>query len=279
VQATDLALDCLRAGANVWMEKPAAASLDEILELKRVSEETGKYVLIGLKKLFTPAFLKIEEIVASDEFGPITSVYIRYPQALPAPPERSDLPAMRSFLDHIYHPGAVLTRLLGPIERFSFEWEPESGSSIAVVRAESGAIGTLHFAAGISRTSPLERVEVIGTDANIIVDNGVHITYHRPGNDWGYGRRAGFAGPNELAPLSWEPEFSLGTLDNKNLFYLGYVPEVLHFCESVQNGTPPTKGTLDDAVEIMRLFEAFQTTPSGTSVTLPSVDARAAQPA
>lgn len=268
VQATDIALDCLRAGANVWMEKPAAASREEVLELKRVSEETGRCVVVGLKKLFTPAFLKVEEIVADGEFGPITSVYVRYPQSLPARADRRDLRAMRGFLDHIYHPGALLTRLLGRLDRFTFDWESESGSSIAIVKAASGAIGTLHFAAGMGKTSPLERLEVVGKDANIVVDNGVRVSYHRSGNAWNYGRSASYAGPNERATLYWEPEFSLGTLDNKNLFYLGYVPELLHFCESVETGAAPTRGTLDDAAEVMRLFEAFRTAPEGTSVEL-----------
>ena len=66
----------------------------------------------------------------------------------------------------------------------------------------------------------------------------------------------------------WEPECSLGQLYNNNLFYLGYVPEILHFCDSVLAGTPPTKGTLQDAARIMALFEAFQRTPAGVTVSL-----------
>ena len=73
-----------------------------------------------------------------------------------------------------------------------------------------------------------------------------------------------------MAPLSWEPEFSLGTLSNKNLLYLGYVAEIVHFCESVQSNTPPTKGTLDNALAIMQLYEAYRRVPAGTSVLLPS---------
>ena len=269
VQATDLAVDSLRAGAHVWMEKPAAASVAEIEMLRRVSAETGKYVVVGLKKIFSPAFEKIEALVADEAFGPVSSIYVRYPESLPPPEQRSDLIAMRGFLDHIYHPAAILTRLLGPVQRFGYEWEPHTGSSVATMRFGSGAVGTLHLAGGAAHSSPLERVEVVGRDANIVVDNGVRVTYYRPGAHRDYGRSASFLVDDAVAPLVWEPEFSLGQLYNKNLFYLGYVQEVVHFCTSVQSGEPPAKGTLDDALAIMHVFEAYQRTPAGTTVTLP----------
>src|SRR5690606_34801391 len=105
---------------------------------------------------------------------------------------------------------------------------------VSSIRFDSGAIGTLHLAAGAARTSPLERVEIIGRGANLIIENGVRITYYRAGATTNYGRSPSFVVPEEVAPLVWEPEFSLGQLYNKNLFYLGYVPEILHFCEAVQ---------------------------------------------
>lgn len=269
VQATDLAVDCLRAGAHVWMEKPAAASVPEIETLRRVSAETGRFVVVGLKKIFSPAFEKVESLIAKPEFGPVSSVYVRYPESLPPPDQRDDLQAMRGFLDHIYHPAAILTRLLGPVQRFGYEWEPLTGSSVATLRFGSGAIGTLHLAGGAAHTSPLERVEVVGCGANVVVDNGVRVTYYRPGAHREYGRSASFLVDDDVAPLIWEPEFSLGQLYNKNLFYLGYVQEVLHFCTSVRSGVAPTKGTLDDALAIMHLFEAYQQTPAGATVSLP----------
>jgi predicted dehydrogenase len=269
VQATDLALDCLRAGAHVWMEKPAAASVAEIDALQRASDESGRFVLVGLKKIFTPAIDKVAQLMASEEFGPVSSVSVRYPQALPAPERRDDLVAMQGFLDHIYHPAAILVRLLGPVQRFSYEWEPATGSSVASLRFGGGEIGSLHLAAGIAESAPLERVEVVGRDANVVIDNGVRVTYYRPGVDRGYGRTPSYLADDAVAPLLWEPEFSLGQLCNKNLFYLGYVPEVLHFCESVQAGRAPVNGTLAQARAIMELFEAYQRVPAGVVATLP----------
>ncbi len=272
VQATDLALDCLEAGAHVWMEKPTAASIAEIHALCKASAASGRYVMTGLKKIFTPAMTKTKEIISSPEFGGAASISVRYPQSLPPPERRGDPRAMVSFLDHIYHPGAVLHHLMGPVTRFSHEWVEATGASTATLRFASGAIGTLYLAGGSAVTSPLERVEVTGAGANVVVDNGVRLSYYRPGARLAYGRAPSYVVDEQVAPLVWEPEFSLGQLYNKNLFYLGYVPEILHFCDSVLQERPPQKGTLDDSLAIMRLFEAYRDVPPGAVADLPLDD-------
>jgi predicted dehydrogenase len=265
VQATDIAAECLELGSHVWMEKPTASSVAEILELQRQSARTGRFVMTGLKKIFTPAMEKTKQLIDAPEFGGARSISVRYPQDLPA--ER-ELPAMTGFLDHIYHPGAILNYLMGPISRLSYERESSTGASVTNLRFVSGAVGTLHLAAGSPVTSPLERVEVTGRDASVVIDNSVELIYHRPGGRLPYGRSGSYVVDNEFAPLRWQPEFSLGQLYNKNLFYLGYVPEILHFCDSVLRGRPPRKGTLADSLEIMRLFEAYRYSPDGVSISL-----------
>lgn len=263
VQATRLAIDCLRAGAHVWMEKPTAASRAELAELKRVSVETGLTVVTGTKKIFAPAMQKAKEIIDSEEFGPVSSISVRYPQSLPPEEDRQDRWAMRGFLDHIYHPGAVLTYLGGPIDRLTYEWEPGTGGSVTALRFASGVVGSLHLPGAQAVTSPLERVEVVGRGANLVIDNGVRLTYYRRGAELPYGRSPSWIVPDDVAPLVWEPEFSLGQLYNKNLFYLGYVPEVQHFCDAVLKGEEPTIGTLDQMDLIMALREAYTDLPAG----------------
>ncbi|HUC23695.1 MAG TPA: hypothetical protein VMA73_13380, partial [Streptosporangiaceae bacterium] len=57
-----------------------------------------------------------------------------------------------------------------------------------------------------------------------------------------------------------------------NLFFLGYVPEVLHFCECILAGTLPERGTMLDALHIMNFYETYQRTPAGIAGRIPSVD-------
>lgn len=269
VQATRLAEDCLRAGSHVWMEKPTAAGRAALDQLAAVAAETGLQVMTGLKKIFTPAMEKVKAIIGTAEFGPVSSLSVRYPQELPPWSERADDVRMIGFLDHIFHPAAVLGYLLGPIGRASYEWEPVTGGSVTSLRFASGAIGSLHLAPGSAATSPLERVEVVGTGANVVVDNGVRVSYYRAGASLPYGRTGSYLVDDDVAALHWEPEFSLGQLYNKNLFLLGYVPEVLHFCTSVLAGKPVEKGTLDDVRRILDLYEFYRNTPPGVVKELP----------
>lgn len=264
VQATKIAIDCAGQGVHVWMEKPTANTTEAVVRLREVSEAHDVLVMTGLKKMFTPAIQKAKELIGSEEFGPLSSISVRYPQDLPAMADRYDGQKMRSFLDHIYHPAAVLRYLGGSFARLSYEWEPNVGSSVSSIRFDSGAIGTLHLAAGAARTSPLERVEIIGRGANLIIENGVRITYYRAGATTNYGRSPSFVVPEEVAPLVWEPEFSLGQLYNKNLFYLGYVPEILHFCEAVQGERKLEIGTLDQVMDIMAMYETYQRVEPGS---------------
>jgi predicted dehydrogenase len=268
VQATDLAMDALEFGAHVWMEKPTAASVREVEQLMEASARYDRHVMTGLKKIFFPAVEKVKQIITSPEFGRPSSLYIRYPQDMPELSVRADLTKVTGMLDHIFHPGSIIHYLMGRIGHFSYEWEPFNGGSVTSMRFLSGAVGTMHMTAGASGSGPLERLEVVGEGANVVVENGVKVTYYRKADRPVYGRSPSYLVNDDVAPLYWEPEFSLGQLYNKNIFYLGYVPEVLHFCESILNGQPPKKGTLTDSLEILKLFEGYRNTPPGTLAVL-----------
>jgi predicted dehydrogenase len=263
IQAVDIALDALAAGVHVWMEKPSASSLAEVDQLAAASAKSGKYVMTGLKKVFFPTIQKARSIIDSGDFGQPTSIYIRYPQAMIPFDQRGDGYKMRSLVDHIFHPAAIIHYLMGPIERFSYEWEPRRGASVINFRFESGAVGVLHFAAGASGTSPLERLEVIGEDANLVVENGAQLTYYRRYRRTSYGRDPSFIVDDQYAPLRWEPEFSLGQLSNNNMFTLGYAQEVRAFCDSVLTDTPPDRGSLTAVREIVKLYEGLRRHDAG----------------
>jgi predicted dehydrogenase len=265
-----LAIEAMRAGAYAWIEKPPAASTSEVRAMKAAETETGRFVMVGLKKAFFPAITRAREIIDSPAFGPAASIALRYPQSLPPADRRGDPKAMLGFLDHLCHPASVLHRLMGPAASLFYQREPVNGGVAASLRFRSGAVGLLHLCAGQSGTGPLERVEVIGQGSHLVVENGCRLWHYRRGGrgEGGYGRSASFIGPEESAPICWEPEFSLGQLYNSGLFLLGYAPEILHFCESALGGTRPAHGNLDAALEVTKLYEAFLQ-PEGEVISIP----------
>ena len=255
-----LAADCLRAGTHVWIEKPPASSAAEIQELIRISSETNRHVAVGFKKMFFPANVKAEEISSRPEFGRITSISARYPQSLPPIEHRSDPRKMASFLDHILHPHSVLRLVGGPIAWIFVNRNNVVGSAVVSVQFRSGTIGTLHLCAGQSETSFLEQLEIVGEGENLVVENNIRLTHYRRAKARiQYGRTEDYfvSSDEQSAPLFWEPEFSLGQLYNKGLFLLGYAPEVISFTTRLLENKGPERGTLEDALELLRIYEAY----------------------
>lgn len=255
----DLAIQAMAAGAHVFIEKPPAATIADVRRMMAAEREHDRSVFVGLKKMFFPAVQRVRDIVAREEFGGLTSIYVRYPQSLPPAADFGDSSAMVSFLDHLCHPASLLYAVAGPMESLYYQRTDLNGAVVAILRFRSGAVGSLHLVAGQSGTSPLERLEAVGRGANVVVDNGCRLTYYRPGRrgEAGYGRSGEFLGDDAEAPIRWEPEFSLGQLYNHGLFLLGYAPEIRRFAESALEGKPPELGGLDAALEVTALYEAF----------------------
>jgi predicted dehydrogenase len=255
-----LAIDCMRAGAHVWIEKPPAGTSQEVREMIRVSAETGCHVAVGFKKMFLPANLKAKVLSTRPEFGRINCVTVRYPQSLPPYEERSDNGRMVGFLDHFVHPHSVLLLLGGPLESL-FVTRSFSGAATVALKFKSGAIGNLILSHGQSVSSYYERTEVIGEGENVVVENNIRVTLYRRGKrKQDYGRSGDYFNltQDESGPVYWEPEFSLGELHNKGLFLLGYAPEVISYTTRLLEGLGPESGTLDDALEILLIYEAYR---------------------
>lgn len=259
---------CVEAGLHVWMEKPPAATTDELIELRRAARSAGRIVMVGFKKMFFPANEKARELMNAPGFGTPHLVTIRYPQFVPTPQElrsyRDDSVANATvgFLDHLCHPVSLLLFLVGMPVSLHYA-RSGAGGGVATFCYESGAVATIVLDHGASRNGGMERTTIVAdAGAHITVENNTTVTMHR-GGARGYGNVGSFydGEPHEASAV-WQPEFSLGQLYNKGLFLLGYYGELEEFAQAVLGGRPPSKATLDDAVDATRIFEAFAEGPN-----------------
>ncbi|HHX45440.1 MAG TPA: Gfo/Idh/MocA family oxidoreductase [Chloroflexi bacterium] len=253
----ELAGESLRAGFHTWIDKPPCASASEIQRFTEACMARHKYVATGFKKMFAPAYLKVAEIIADPSFGGVSSFSLRYPLSLPPEDQRNDSRAMAPFLE-IVHPLSLLTRLFGESQGLVYLRSKSTGGLVVSLRYRKGFVGTLHLTGGQAPTGTLERLEVIGDGAHVVVENGTRLTYYRPGGTRGQGepgRDETFFGADDTAPIIWEPEFSLGQLYNKQLFLQGYVGCVRHFAERLLAGEPPKHGNLVDMLHIMTVHD------------------------
>ncbi|MCW8129052.1 MAG: Gfo/Idh/MocA family oxidoreductase [Planctomycetota bacterium] len=266
-----LAADGLAAGCHVWIEKPPAGCCEDLERLREAAKAADRQVLCGLKKMFMPANEHLKDLIARPDFGKVSQALVQYPQHIPeAGVLRAYLRGERSgeaisFLDHLCHPASLIVFLFGMPESLWYD-RARNGGGVAHLRYPGGELVTLALTHGQAYDGGLERTTVIGERGHhAVVENNLRVRYHRspPAPEGqGYGARPSvFHGSPEDATASWEPEFSLGQLYNKGLFLLGYYNEVNEFARAILDRRPLAKGTLEQAWQITRLFEAFAEGP------------------
>jgi predicted dehydrogenase/predicted NBD/HSP70 family sugar kinase len=73
-----VAIDLLRAGIAVYLEKPLAISIDDADEILRVAEQTGSKLYIGHNMRHMAVVRLMRDIIARGEIGEVKSVWCRH---------------------------------------------------------------------------------------------------------------------------------------------------------------------------------------------------------
>ena len=255
-----LVAQCLEAGCDVFCDKPIASTADEVRELIVVRDRTGRTVGTGIKTMHYPTHTRAHEIVhdPASGFGDLVSLTVRYPLHVPS---RAGLPledtAVKGCLGHVWHPIGAALRIGGPLRSVRLLMDRGGRNGVLTASFRDGAVGAFHFPRTKSGMSPLERLEAVGEGTNIVVENAAELTYYRKASPGPYGRTIDSFTPLENGPLMWRPELSLGQLYNDHNFIQGYGQSLLHFVEAVTAHRPVTVGTLEDALEVMKVHEAL----------------------
>jgi UDP-2-acetamido-3-amino-2,3-dideoxy-glucuronate N-acetyltransferase len=108
----DLAIQAMRSGKDVFVEKPMSLSIRDAEAMQTVAHETGRILMVGHLLEYHPAVLKLRELIDSGELGKINYVYSN---RLNFGKVRTEENALWSFAPHDV---AVILRFLGqsPIE-------------------------------------------------------------------------------------------------------------------------------------------------------------------
>ena len=108
----DLAIQAMRSGKDVFVEKPMALSISEAEAIQKIAHETGCILMVGHLLEYHPAVLKLRELIDSGKLGKINYIYSN---RLNFGKVRTEENVLWSFAPHDV---AVILRLLGqlPIE-------------------------------------------------------------------------------------------------------------------------------------------------------------------
>src|SRR5262249_10242030 len=77
------ALACVRAGCDVFLEKPVSHNLDCLDELEREVEARGRVVMVGYQLRFHPCFQRLREIVGDGVLGDLLAARATVGEYLP----------------------------------------------------------------------------------------------------------------------------------------------------------------------------------------------------
>ncbi|WP_274653151.1 Gfo/Idh/MocA family protein [Paenibacillus humicola] len=244
----DAAKAAMLAGAHVFVEKTPAMNTQQALELADTQRRTGRYTMVGFNRRYMTAYAMAKEISSRSEFGGIRM----YQSHFNTSPYRDE-----AFfkINHVIHHIDLARFMLGEIrlthvERVSLS-ERMVGFAISL-RSEGGAIGTIQSGSLLDELYPMERLELIGSRRNIVVDNVKSLVYNRPPVE----RKDKFQ-PFTLAEggdaLVWNPSHGF----YPRISYHGYEDEIHHFISAVAENRKP-EPCIDDSVETMRLLDQLE---------------------
>jgi predicted dehydrogenase len=245
-----LAMECLRAGLHVMVEKPLASSSLEAAEMVRTADQMGLVLMTGHIFIYNPAISALKEIIASGEIGRVyyincTRVNLGLYQ-----------PDVNVVWDLAPHDISILQHILGA--------HPEAASARGGMFVKPGvydvAYLTLYFPGSVMadlRVSWLDpckirRITIVGSKKMIIYDDiepvekikicdkGVDVqpytdTFEEFHLAYRYGKEVAY-------PLQWVEPLRA---------------ECLHFLECVRTGCLPlTNG--HEGLSVVRVLEAAQ---------------------
>jgi predicted dehydrogenase len=72
-----MTIDALRAGCNVFVEKPAAAVIQDVRAMQQAERDTGRFVAVGFQNLYSAATAWMKEVIASGQLGQLRSLKMR----------------------------------------------------------------------------------------------------------------------------------------------------------------------------------------------------------
>jgi predicted dehydrogenase len=64
-----MSIAAMQAGTNVFVEKPAAATIQEVNAMRKVSEYTGRFVAVGYQNIYQPDVQELKRLLLAGEIG------------------------------------------------------------------------------------------------------------------------------------------------------------------------------------------------------------------
>lgn len=248
-----LALEALRAGKHVFVEKPLALNREELLELQSFYRSAGKHashpsLLVGFNRRFAPHTQQVARFF-EQAVGPFVLNYRVNAGQIPATHwTRDPKEGGGRIIGEVCHFVDLLQYFTKakPVRVYAEPLSPDRGvkdddSVIITIKFDDGSVGNVSYLANGDTSFPKERLELSSTGRSAVIDNFQHLTLHQQGK---------------------KREFKFSAIQK------GHKEEVRTFLQTIVNGRPSPVAVESLALTTMTTFAIQESLNLGAPVSL-----------
>ena len=171
------AIAAMKAGRNVFVEKPLALSEQELVDVMRVQQATGQRLMVGFNRRFAPMVKSIRDFLKGHT-RPLIATYRINAGAIPSDHWTQD-PEIGGgrIIGEACHFIDLLQFLIGaaPVSVNTTAVQGAQGiisdEVIITLTFADGSIGNVIYAAGGDKSFSKERIEIIGDGRVVVMDD------------------------------------------------------------------------------------------------------------
>jgi predicted dehydrogenase len=240
-----LAMQAIEAGKHVFVERPAARTLEETMQIRDLSRKHGVHVMVGMNHRFRPDVVNMKNAIDRGEIGQVYYVkagWVKQRSTDARWVANADMSGGGVLLDLGVTVVDMVLQVLnfGPIAEvtastFHHETKSVEDVVVAMITFESGAIATIEASWSLVRAEDLYYCNVFGKRGSVYI------------NPYRLVRRTG----NTIHSTT-----SAQKKTQLEVYKKSYESELKHFVHAV-NGVVPMISTIDEAVQRMQVVEAI----------------------
>lgn len=242
-----LVLDCVKAGKNVFVEKPLGMSEAEAAEVARAAEAAGVQVMGGFMKRYAPIYQKLKELIDGGSLGHARSFQARFAVDSTLFCENDEQFIKFSAIEMV----DLVRFLFGEaVEAKGFKNSSKGFISHSIsLKFETGVVGSLYFSGMTAWTRESENITVTFDEGFAFADEinalTIHKSQHHEEQPWQ---------SIEEADTHYKPSATPLSGAYRDLYLRGFVGEMVHFFESCTTGAAPLSNAWDN-VQTMALCD------------------------
>jgi predicted dehydrogenase len=208
--------------------------------------------MVGFQKRHARAYKLAMQAVVGAHFGRPSMLRLNYSHVRTAP-----------LIEHLafmsIHALDLARFFMGEVTAGSVHLSERDGQHVIALTLEHapGSVSMLSLSALEPRLQ--ETLELAGDSTLLRVRDLCELTVEGAAPEW---EDCYETDPSMMR--SWRPDFTIPTDDNNSLVLQGYAGEMVELADAILRGRP-VNGSINDAVEAMRLVEALARAPGGFS--------------